>query len=222
MFYKPGQVFGDLPERRTAWVWPLVVNTVLLVLSTALTIHVMGMDLIIRQSMANSSMSPEQMRIAMERATSPAAQYFSYAAVAIGTPLSLLVIAGALFAFGLMTKRAPAFPSMLAMVSYSFFPYFLVTVIMTALVVIAAPDKTALDTRNLLATNVGAFMSRSETSKGLYALYSSLDVLSLFEAILLSLGFSKITRSGIAGGLAAVGGLWIFYVACKMALSLLQ
>lgn len=222
IFYQPGKVFTSLPERRAAWVAPLVVNTILLLISTMITINVMGMNLIMRQRLANSNMSGDQMQKAMEQGTSPTAVYVTYGAVTVGTPISMLVCAGALFAFGMMTSRAPKFSSMLAMVSLSFLPYFLITVAMSALVMIAAPDKTALDINNILATNVAAFVNRSETSKGLYALFGSLDILSLIPIGLLSFGFGKLTKAGLAAGLGAVGGLWIFYVAIKMALSFLQ
>jgi len=180
------------------------------------------METIMRQRLQGSSMSPEQMQQAIERASSPVAIYFSYGAVALGTPLSMMAIAGALFAFGLMTKRAPKYPSMLAMTCLGFFPYFLVTVIMTMIVLLAAPDKTALDLSNVLATNVGAFVSKSETSKGMYALLTSLDLLSFIEIGFLSFGFSKLTKSGFFGGLGAVGTLWFLYVLCKMALAFFQ
>jgi hypothetical protein len=222
VFFQPGKVFSGLPERRGAWVAPLIANTILLLISTAITLNVLGMDLIMRQRLESSSLSPEQMQQAMERAASPLSTYITYGAVLLGTPLSMLIVAGGLFAFGLMTSRSPGFGSMLAMVNLAFFPYFAVTVLMTALVMIAAPDKTALNISNLLATNVAAFVSKSETSKGLYALYTSLDILSFIEIGLLSLGFSKLTKAGLGAGLAAVGGMWILYVFSKMALSLLQ
>ncbi len=222
MFFQPGKVFASLPERRGAWVAPLLANTILIIVSTAITVNVLGMDLIMRQRLANSNMSPEQMQVAMERATSPTALYFTYGAVAVGIPLAMLIIAGVLFAFGLMTSRAPKFGSMLAMVNLAFFPYYVVTVLMTTLVIIAAPDKAALDINNMLATNVGAFVSKSETSKGLYALYTSLDLLSFIEIGLLSFGFSKVTKAGFAAGLGAVGTMWFLYVVCKMAISLFQ
>ncbi len=222
VFFQPGKLFAELPERRAAWVVPLIANTILLVASTVFTVHVMGMDLIMRQRMASSSMNPEQMQKAMEQATTPFATYATYAAVAVFTPISMLVVAGALFAFGMMTSRSPKFGSMLAMVNISFFPYFLVTVLMTALVMAAAPDKTALDINNLLATNVAAFVNKSETSKGVYSLFTSLDLLSFIEIGLLSFGFSKLTKAGFAAGLGAVGGLWVLYVAAKMGMSLFQ
>jgi hypothetical protein len=222
VFFQPGKVFAGLPERRAAWVAPLLVNTILLLISTAVTVNVMGMDLIMRQRLAGSSMSPEQMQLAMERAASPAALYFTYGAVLVAIPAVLMIIAGVLFAFGMMTSRAPKFGSMLAMVNLAFFPYYVVTVLMTTLVMIAAPDKSALDINNLLATNVGAFVSKSETSKGLYALYTSLDLLSFLEIGFLAFGFSKLTKAGFAAALGAVGTLWFLYVISKMALSLFQ
>ncbi len=134
----------------------------------------------------------------------------------------MLIVSGVLFAFGLMTSRPPKFGSMLAMVNLAFFPYILITVLMTALVIVAAPDKTALDVNNLLATNVAAFVNKSQTSKGLYALYGSLDIFSVMEIGFMSYGFSKLTRAALAAGFGAVGGMWILYVLCKMAVSLLQ
>lgn len=222
VFFQPGKVFSTLPERRAAWVAPQLVNTILLLISTAITIHVMGMDLIMRQRLASSSMSPEQMQQAMQRATSPAATYFTYAAVAVGATLAMLIVAGVLFAFSMMTSRPPKFGSMLAMVNLAFFPYFLVTVLMTSLVMIVAPDKSAIDINNPLATNVAAFVNKSETSKGLYALFTSLDLLSFIEICLLSYGFSKLTKAGFAAGLGAVTGMWLLYVLVKMAASLFQ
>src|SRR4051812_2896301 len=126
VFYQPGKVFSSLGERRAPWVAPLLANTILLIFSTAFTVHVLGMELIMRQRLANSSLSPEQIQAQLDRASSPVTTYITYAAVTLGTPLAMLLIAGILFAFGLMTKRSPKFGSMLAMVSLAFFPYFLV------------------------------------------------------------------------------------------------
>ena len=71
VFFEPGKVFTGLTGRRGAWVVPMLANTILLIASTVVTMHVMGMDLIMRQRFASSNMSPEQMQAAMERAASP-------------------------------------------------------------------------------------------------------------------------------------------------------
>src|SRR5437763_1684187 len=92
VFFQPAKVFASLPERRAAWLMPLLANTILLIASTAFTVHTLGMELIMRQRLASSTMSPEQMQQAMDRAMSPVTTYITYAAVAIGTPLSMLFV----------------------------------------------------------------------------------------------------------------------------------
>ena len=222
VFFQPGKLFASLPERRAAWVVPLLINVILIVASTAVAINVLGMDLITRQRLAGSNLTADQIQQQMKFAASPAAAYISYAVVLIGGLIFILIASGILFAFGMMTSRAPKFGSMLAMVNLAFFPYILITVLMTVLVIIAAPDKTALDSTNILATNVAAFVSKSATSKALYALYTSLDILSFLEIGFLSYAFSKLTKASFAAGFGAVAGMWILYVCAKMAGSLLQ
>jgi hypothetical protein len=150
---------------------PLLIDALILVASTAITIQVLGMDLIMRQRFAGSSMSPEQMQKAMEQGTSPIAVYITCVAVTIGVPIAMLIGSGVLTVFGMMTSRTPKFGSMLAMVNIAF---------------------------------------------------TSLDLLGFMEIGLLSYGFSKLTKAGIALSIAAVGSLWILYVMLKMARSLFQ
>ena len=221
VFYQPGKLFESLPERRGAWIAPMLLGILLIVGITALSINMIGMREIMRQRLATSGMSPEQMQQAMSRADSPAQVYISYAAVAIGIPLSLLVIAGVLTAFGMMTSRSPKFGDMLSMVTLSFVPYWLITTLMSTLIVLVTEDKTSLDINNLIATNVGAYVDRTTVSKGMYSILGSLDILSFGLLALIGYGFSKLTKSSIFFGLTAIGTLWIFYVAMKMGASMI-
>jgi len=221
VFYQPGKLFESLPERRGVWIVPLILGIVLIVSSMALSIHSIGMREIMRQRFATSGMSPEQMQQALARADNPGQEYISYCAGAIGVVLALLVIAGVLTAFGMMTSSSPKFGTMFSMVTLSFFPYWLVTGIMSALIILATEDKSSLDINNIIASNVGAYIDRTTVSKGVYSLLGSLDILSLALISLLALGFSKITRASFFFGLMAVGTLWAFYVIMKMGASMI-
>src|SRR3954454_23645257 len=112
IFYAPGKVFESLPERRGPWVAPMLAGIVILLLVTAFTINMIGMREIMRQRLATSRLSPEQIEQAMSRADNPIQTYVSYAAVIIGTPLALLVVAGVMMAFAMMTSHTPKFSSM--------------------------------------------------------------------------------------------------------------
>jgi hypothetical protein len=222
IFYQPGKVFESLPERRWVWVLPLILNMMLIALQTWALPHYMGRENLARQriEMFARNMSPEQMQTAMASATRPAQIYIEQVSAAVSVALLMLIIAGALMAFGMMTSRAPKFGTMFSMVTLAYFPYLLIAVAMSVMVLMISPDPASLDWRNLLATNVGAFMNKNETSKGLYSLMGSIDILSFAEIGLLALGFSKVTRAKFGFGLAAVLVLWVFYVLGKMGLSI--
>ena len=104
---------------------------------------------------------------------------------------------------------------MLAMVALAFLPYWVITGVMTTLVLLVSPDRTSLDLTNLLATNVGAFLNKETTGKGLYSIMSSIDVLSFFAIGMLGYGFSKVTKSSLGTGFGAVFVLWILFVLAK-------
>ncbi len=221
VFYQPGKLFESLPERRGAWVVPMIAGIIVMVIITALTVNLIGMREIMRQRLATSNLSPEQLQAAMANADKPVQVYVSYAAAAIATPLTLLVVAGVLTAFGMMTSRTPKFGSMLAMVCLSFFPYWLVTGAMAAAIILATPDRSSLDVNNIVATNIAAYVDRNTVSKGLYSLLGSLDALSFSLIWLLAYGFAKLTKASVFFGLMAIGLLWAFYVIMKMGASLL-
>jgi hypothetical protein len=116
-----------------------------------------------------------------------------------------------------MVEKKPKFSTVLAMVALAFLPYWLINGLMTTLVLLASPDRTALDFTNLLATNVGAFMNKEATGKALYSFLSSIDLLSFLAIGMLGYGFSKVTRSSIGTGIGAVFVLWILFVLAKSA-----
>jgi Yip1-like protein len=220
VFYQPGILFSSLSERRRTWIVPFVADILLILLTAFVVIQLMGMETIMRQRFeASTRLSPEQKEQIIARARSPVQTYASYAVAGVQGAVGLLAIAGMLLVFANMTNRQPRFSQHLAMVSYAFFPYWLITCAMTTLILIAAPDRTQLNVTNLIATNAAAFMNPNATSKGIYTLASSLDLLSLAEIALLSYGFAKLNRTSIFFGLAVVTGIWLLYVFVKLGLS---
>lgn len=222
VFYKPGKLFASLENRRAPWVVPLLLGVLLLLVTTVAAVRMIGMDTIMRQQLQNTRLSPEQMQTALDRANSPGVRYITYASPVVVGTLSILLIAGLLTLFALIGSKQPKFSTNFSMVALAFFPYRVVTCLMTVLVLVAAPDRSVLDISNLLATNAGAFVDKDTMSKGLYALLGSLDILSFAEIGLLSLGFAKVNRTGISFGLFAVMSLWVVYVLIRVGFSFLS
>jgi hypothetical protein len=223
VFYQPGKLFASLPERKFAWVLPLIVSALMGVLGYYLFYRYIGAENIARQSMEAyaSRMTPEQMQQAISQAATPGRMAIGYVSAFFGTMIAMLVISGALMSFAMISSKAPKFGSMLAMVTLAYLPYYAIVMLMTWLTLALSPDPTSLDFRNILATNVGAFLNKNETSKGLYSLMTSIDILSFFQIFMLSLGLSKLTRSKLGFGLGCVIGLWFVYVLIKMGFSML-
>ena len=221
VFYAPGKLFSSLESRRGAWVLPLILTMLLSLATNVFAIKKIGMESIVRQRVQSINLSPEQMQQAMDRANSPAQLYGTYAGTIIGVPLILAAIAGLLMIFALVGSKQPKFGVSFSMVTLAWFPYVLIVCIMSVLVLMVAPDPTTLDSTNLLSTNIAAFVDKDTTSKGLYSLLTSMDILSFAEIGLLSYGFSKVNRTSMSFALFSVLSLWFVYVLIRMGLSII-
>jgi hypothetical protein len=105
------------------------------------------METVMRQQLEGTRLTPEQMQLAMNRATSPGQVYATYGGTVIVGMLSVLLIAGLLTVFALMGSKQPNFGSNFSAVALALFPYRLVICAMTLLVLIASPDRTTRDER---------------------------------------------------------------------------
>jgi hypothetical protein len=222
VFYEPGKLFSSLEKRRAAWVLPLIVILLLSLASTLVAVNRIGMESIMRQQVENSSrLTPEQQQQQMNIANAPWIIYVVVGQVLIAVPIVILVMAGILTLFALIGSKQPKFSTNFSMVTFAYLPYSVLTAIMSILVVMIAQDPASLDIRNLLSTNVAAFMDKETTSKFLYSFLGSIDVLSFFEIGLLSYGFSKVNRTTMSFALGSVFFLWFIYVLGKSGLAIL-
>lgn len=223
VFYQPGKLFSTLPNRRGAWILPLIVNLLFSLAATQMVVRKIGIDTIVRQQIeSRSNLSPEQQQQALNNANSRAIGIIVNGSVVIAALILPLIIGGLLAIFALMAPQQPKFGTMFSMVVLAWLPYAVVSSVMSILVLFASPDPTTLDYQNLLSTNVAAFMNKETTGKALYSLMTSIDLLSFFEIGFLGYGFSRITRSSFFYGIFSVGCLWALYVAIKAGLSSLQ
>jgi hypothetical protein len=221
VFYQPGKLFSSLENRRGAWVLPLILGAALILIVQVVTLRRIGMETILRQQLQGTRLTPEQLQTILNASNTPGAVYRTYAGGILAGPVTLLLIAGLLTIFALIGSKQPKFSTNFSMVTLAFLPYRLIFCLMTVLVLMTAPDPSVLDSGNLLATNVGAFMDKDTMSKGLYTLLSAFDILTFAEIGLLSYGFAKVNRTSISFGLFAVLSLWFVYVLIRMGFSLL-
>ncbi|HWF11133.1 MAG TPA: hypothetical protein VG297_21840 [Bryobacteraceae bacterium] len=219
VFYAPGALFSSLDKRRGAWILPTVLGALLILLTTAAAVKMIGMEAIVRQQLEGTRLTPEQMQTALDRANSPAQVYITWGAATVGAVVTQVVVAGLLMLFAMIGSKQPRFGPNFSMVALAQFPYRLVICAMTLLVLYAAPDRTALDVSNLLATNIGAFMNKENMSRGLYTFLSQLDILTFAEIGFMGYGFSRVNRTSVSYGVFSVLGLWSVYVLIRVGIS---
>jgi Yip1 domain len=223
VFYSPGETFDDIVTKPD-FVFPLV----LLMLSTISVAEVMlakiGMERIVRmqieQSSRASSMSPEQMQQAIEQGARIGGiiAHGSFIFVVIGMLIIAAIGLGIVNAiFGASVKFKTAF----SVTSYAGLVSLVGAVMAIALILFGDPEH--FNSQNPVPANLGFFLNPLETSKPMMALASSLDIFTVWNMILLGIGFSKST-GGKAKPTAvcfSFFGLWVLWVLIKMGLAML-
>ena len=95
-------------------------------------------------------------------------------------------------------------------------PYYLVSGLMTTLVVFLKDDPAGVDVQNAVAANLGLLIP-PETSKFLHRFATSVDLFSAWYIALLALGISAITGFKLGKSLTSVMIPWALYVLCASA-----
>lgn len=224
IFFSPGETFADV-VRAPNFIPPLVALVVATVAVTETMLAKIGMERIVRasieQSKNASSMTPEQMRQAVEQGAR-IGSIMVHISGFLGLPIFLLIIAG----IGLLIVNAifgaqTDFKTAFAVCCYADLVG-IVGVVM-ALAVILGGDPEHFNAQNMMPSNPGFFLNPLETSKPVLALASSFDIFSLWFMALLGIGFSAATRGKVKPLpiFSTYLGLWMIYVLGKVGLAML-
>ena len=126
------------------------------------------------------------------------------AIVAIGS----LVLMGTInFGFGGRAK----FGSVFAMWIYASLPG-LIKVILGIIVIFAGTAPESFNIKNYAPTNLGAFLNPLDTNKALYALASSIDLITIWTLVLLGMGVAIVAGVKRSSGYIAVFGWWVVII----------
>ena len=90
------------------------------------------------------------------------------------------------------------------------------------LVVFISNTPETFNIKNFAPTNVGAFLPVMETNKAVYALASSLDIVSIWCMVLMSIGLATVAGVKRGSGYIAVFGWWAIVVLVGVAVAAIQ
>jgi Yip1 domain len=226
IFYAPGAVFAGIPEK-PRWHAPFVSTLILSCLASALVVNSIGMENLVRKQLQSRPQLVEQLgREKIEeiarQANAPARQVSAYISSILGAGVIILVVAAILSALLALTGARAGFRNVFSVTAYSYFAYYSVLLILSALTLFVISDKESIDPDNMLPSHAGAFLDRATTNRALFSIASSLDLFSFGLLFLMALGLSKVSeRVTFAHSTAVVVGIWTVYVAAKAGISLL-
>jgi uncharacterized protein YneF (UPF0154 family) len=214
IFFQPRQTFEDI-NRRPTWAVVLILTILISLVGTLAFMNLIGfeniMDQQIRDNPRMQEMTEEQRAMMLD---SPFMRFSAYLGALVGVPvIALLTSVLLMLLFWVSGAEAP-FAKFFSVVIHSFFAYSVVSMVLSVLIVLLAPDRAQLDVTNLVASNLGVLVARAD-SPVLHTVLSSLDVLTFYYLFLLSLGLSVVSRKTVGSAAFLVVALWAFYVALK-------
>jgi Yip1 domain len=193
VFTSPSKTFQDL-RRSASWWVPFLLLAIFSFGVGALLAQKLNWEPYIRDEVTNSpraqafeSLPREQQdrQIAIGVKIARVSSYLTPVFILIG---GLIVAALLMATFNFGFEAEIPYGRSLAIVFYSWLPFIFHGLLAISILIIGTNLEDA-NPKNLVATNLGYFMDRHTTSKLLYGLASSVDVLGIWAMVLLGIGF---------------------------------
>ncbi|MFB3905685.1 MAG: YIP1 family protein [Acidobacteriota bacterium] len=211
IFFQPKETFQEIAQKPT-WLIAAILCVIIGSIGIIWVMETIGFENIMMQQAQSQGREMTEEQIQMMN--SPTMKAIRYGTMIIGTPIVMLLTAGLLLALFWLIGSDAKFNRVFSVVVHSLFASTIVSTVISALVVTLAPDPTELDIQNLVASHLGAFVSRTE-SPVLFAALSSVDILTFYYLFLLSLGMSVVGRKSFKASAAMVLVLWLVWVGLK-------
>ncbi|MGA2848979.1 MAG: YIP1 family protein [Terracidiphilus sp.] len=217
-FAAPSKTFEDIKRGNKSWWLPFVILAVVgYILFAAITFKI-GMQQVVDNQMNQDPKTQERLAQAPpeQRAMTEKISLYVTEGIFIANPLFVLAITavGSLglwgtinFVFGGKAKYGSVF----AVWMYAYLPS-IVKTLLGVVVIFAGMAPESFNIKNFAPTNVASFLPVAETNKVVYSLASSLDVVSIWMAIVLGIGIAIVAGVKRTSGYIAVFGWWALFV----------
>lgn len=222
-FVAPSKTFEDIKRGNRSWWLPFVILTLFSYLFFAVVNQKVGMQQVVDNQIRMNPSAQERMadqtpeqRAAGERIAIAFTEGVFLAGPLIGLIGALAAAAGLWgtinFVFGGRAKYGQIF----AVSYYAWLPS-IVKVTLGIVVLYAGMAPESFNIKNFAPTNLGAFLDPTTANKALYAIGTSLDVVTIWVLVLFSIGVAKVAGVKRGFGYLAVFGWWAFLLVIGLA-----
>jgi Yip1 domain len=221
-FTAPSKTFADIQRGNRSWWVPLIILTIVSYALFGAVVQKIGVQQTVENQIRLNPNAEQQLAqlTPEQRARSEKIAADVTEGVFIASPL--LTIAGiALLSLGLLGTinfgfggRA-GYGSVIAVWFYAWLPQVIKT-LLGIVVIYAGLAPESFNVKNFAPTNVGAFLDPTVTSKALYALAGSVDVVTIWTLVLLGMGVATVAGVKRRSGYLAVFGWWVVFVLVRV------
>src|SRR5579862_862316 len=218
IFSAPSKTFEDIKRGNKSWWMPFLILAVVgYILFAAVTTKI-GMQQVVDNQIHMNPAQEEKLAQAPpeQRAMASKISLYITEGVFIANPLVLLIIVavGSLGLWGTINfvfGGKATYGGIFSMWMYASLPG-IVKVLLGTIVIFAGTAPESFNIKNYAPTNVGAFLNPMDTNKALYALATSLDVITIWTLIVAGIGTSIVAGGKRSSGYIAVFGWWAIFV----------
>ena len=214
--FNPGETFAEIATRPDI-VAPLVLIMVLSLASSIITVPRIDFDSVVREqlSQTNPDMSPEDMDRAA-RFGGSMGKVIAYASPLFSLLFVVVIAAVLLMEFRLFGGEG-TFKQAMSVTLYSWVPLMIAALIST-IILLGRGKVSASELQTLVMSNPGFLVDQKENPIG-FALLSSIDLFTIWSVILLTIGFSYVSRMSRVKSAAVVISLWFLQILVKVGLA---
>src|SRR5580692_8465044 len=217
-FTAPSKTFEDIKRGNKSWWMPFILFVIVGYIFFFAVSTKIGMQQVVDNQIHLNPSQEEKLAQAPpeQRAMSAKISLNITKGIFIANPLLLLLIVsvGSLvlwgtinFVFGGKAK----YGSIFAVWMYASLPG-IIKVLLGTIVIFAGTAPESFNIKNYAPTNIGAFLNPMDTNKALYALATSLDVITIWTLILAGIGTAMVAGVKRTSGYIAVFGWWALIV----------
>ena len=222
-FIAPTRTFTDI-RRDASWWLPIIFISILSFLFAYVILHKIGMATLVDSTLHSSARMEEQ----MSQSTPAQAEHMR---TLIGKQFQFLYIAPVfLVIFGLISAAIlmavvnfgfggrSTYGQMLAVWFYGTLPLSFIS-LLTIITTYAGMTADNFNIKNPVGTNVGYYLMSSGVPRWVETLLSSVDVFTIWSALLLTLGVSIVAGLKRGSAAMAVFGSWFLWILIQTALA---
>jgi hypothetical protein len=219
IFTAPSKTFEDIKRGNKSWWMPWLIMAVIGYLFFAVITTRVGMQTVVDNQSKMMSESQQEKMAQMppeQRATTAKISLYVTEGIFLSGPVFVLLIAAVValvlwgtinFVFG----GKASFGAVFAVWFFANLPSIFKT-LLGIIVIFAGNSPETFNIKNFAPTNVAAFLSVTDTNKALYALASSLDIVTIWSLFLMGMGTAIVAGVKRSSGYITVFGWWAIIV----------